>query len=652
MSFRRFTALALRVCLALPALAGLPLGAAADFPPITDAERAITSVKGEPNAPVVVIFKKGEFLMMGYGSNTGYQASTLRVQVRKKILTEEGKSNGEIVIGHSDSYRLQNFKGRTVLPDGQVVPIAADAKFVRKTSRSQRTFATAVAFPSVQVGAILDYQYDLRFDSIFLLEPWYFSEEVPVLSSEIVFKLPIDVRAQAWSRSTGQSRIQMSEAEASSQGYSAKAWAENLPSVPDDPYGPPFEDLAAQALLLPSVIHNGYIHEPLMENWPATCKLLGDTYDEIRRRDGGVAKRAKEIAGTGTPRQQAEALYRFVRDKIENGPYIGVIAGADSSLAKILSEGRANRAERALLLQSMLKTVKVDSRLVWAGDRNRGAIDPQLASPTWFDTVLVVVELDGERIFLDPGDRTLAFGKLQPGYEGTPALIHDKKKPEQIVLSQTPFDQNLWRAEIELALDEQGRLAGTGQLLLTGQSAWDRTGWKPSEAETLKAWEEWLAGRFDDFRISDVKAVESVDERKVTVTWSLAQREEEVLGDEVTVSPSAPLGPRAQPFVQPVSARRSGVMFDYANREEVQLRLRWPEGWKVEGLPRPANVTSEAGALVLEADLKEGERTLVYTRRFDLTRRELNTAAEYEAVRFLFGEVEKRDAQPVFLVRK
>lgn len=270
MSFRRFTALALRVCLALPALAGLPLGAAADFPPITDAERAITSVKGEPNAPVVVLFKKGEFLMMGYGTNTGYHASTLRVQVRKKILTEEGKSNGEIVIGHSDSYRLQNFKGRTVLPDGQVVPIAADAKFVRKTSRSQRTFATAVAFPSVQVGAILDYQYDLRFDSIFLLEPWYFSEEVPVLSSEIVFKLPTDVRAQAWSRSTGQSRIQMSEAEASSQGYSAKAWAENLPSVPDDPYGPPFEDLAAQALLLPSVIHNGYVHEPLMENCPAS----------------------------------------------------------------------------------------------------------------------------------------------------------------------------------------------------------------------------------------------------------------------------------------------------------------------------------------------------------------------------------------------
>lgn len=149
-----------------------------------------------------------------------------------------------------------------------------------------------------------------------------------------------------------------------------------------------------------------------------------------------------------------------------------------------------------------------------------------------------------------------------------------------------------------------------------------------------------------------MKAVESVDERKVTVTWSLAQREEEVLGDEVTVSPSAPLGPRAQSFVQPVSARRSGVMFDYANREEVQLRLRWPEGWKVEGLPQPANVTSEAGALVLEADLKEGERTLVYTRRFDLTRRELNTVAEYEAVRSLFGEVEKRDAQPVFLVRK
>jgi hypothetical protein len=152
--------------LLIPALSG-PRAAAADFPPVTDEERALTSVPGEPNAPAVVLFRRGEFLMAGYGLGGGSLASALSIQVRLKILTEEGKSNGEISIGHSDAHRLKGFQGRTVLPDGRVIPVPSDAKFVRKTSRSQKTFTTAVAFPSVQVGAILDYRYVLRFDSIF-----------------------------------------------------------------------------------------------------------------------------------------------------------------------------------------------------------------------------------------------------------------------------------------------------------------------------------------------------------------------------------------------------------------------------------------------------------------------------------------------------
>src|SRR3954454_9799208 len=249
MNHRRLAAGLIRLCLILPLLV-IPGARAADFPPITDEERSLTAVPGEPNAPSVVLFKKGEFLVTGYGPQSGNQASYLRVQVRRKILTEEGQGDGEVTISHSDFERLHGFQGRTVLPDGRVVPVPADAKFVRKTSRSNRTFATAVAFPAVQVGAILDYQYELRFDSIYFLEPWYFSEDVPVRYAEIVFKVPLQIKAQAWSRAPMRVQIQKEPAEKSSQGYSMKAWAKDVPSVPDDPYGPSYNDLAAQMLLL------------------------------------------------------------------------------------------------------------------------------------------------------------------------------------------------------------------------------------------------------------------------------------------------------------------------------------------------------------------------------------------------------------------
>src|SRR5215218_6925567 len=149
-------------CLLLPLLAARP-AAAQEFPPVTAEERAITSVPGEPNAPAVMLFKKGEFLMAGYGRFIGSLSSHLRIQARVKILTEAGKSNGELALGHSDYLRLQNFSGRTVLPDGRILPVPADARFQRRTSKSSKAFVTSVTFPAVQAGAILDYQYEVTF---------------------------------------------------------------------------------------------------------------------------------------------------------------------------------------------------------------------------------------------------------------------------------------------------------------------------------------------------------------------------------------------------------------------------------------------------------------------------------------------------------
>jgi hypothetical protein len=630
---------------------GASAAAAADFPPITDEERALTSVPGQPNAPAVVLFKKGEFLMAGYGQPKGNLASSLHVQVRLKILTEEGKSNGEVTLLHSGDQRLHGFQARTVLPDGQVIPVPADAKFVRKTSRSNKTFTTAVAFPSVQVGAILDYHYELTFDSPIYLEPWYFSEEIPVRYSEVVFRTSPEMLAQAWSRAPQKVKIQKELAK-TSNGYTTKAWAENLPPVPDDLYGPPFTDLAAQMLLLPTGFANANYHETLLESWPKTCELIGTLYDKARRRDGGVDKQARTVAGAGTQRQQAEALYRFVRDQIEFSGYIGVSLDPDRGLTKVLSEHSGSRAEKALLLQAMLKAVKIDSRLVWAANRDRGAVDTALPNPNWFDAVLVQVQLDGQPVYLDPSDRALGFGRLRAGYEGTPALIHDAKKPEGVVLPVTPFEQNLRRAELDLAVDAKGRIAGTGTLRLTGHHARERIDWQPDPAKTAQAWTEWLEKRFRDYQISDVKAVESADDAKVTVTWALAQREDEALGDEATIVPSAPVGPLAQPFVQAASSRRTGVYFDYPDREEVELHLRWPEGWKVEGAPQERNVAGAVGALTTTVEVKPAERSLVYTRRVDLTHRALETSQQYEAIRSLFNDVEKSDAQALVLARR
>lgn len=632
--------------LALPAR----IAGADSFPPITEKERALASVAGEPNAPAVVLFKKAEFLMWGYDSQ-GAVSSRLLVQERRKILTEQGKDLAEVAVAHNDFIRLSGFKGRTVLPDGREVPLGSDARFERKESKRHGRRVTTVTFPSVAVGAILDYQYELRMESIYFLEPWYFSEELPVVYSEMVFKIPREIQTQGWNRDPFKVGLK-NETKKSSRGTELRVWGENLPSVPDDPFGLPFADLATQMMIVPAAYQDRNVYEKLMDSWPSVCEMLEGYYSKARRKDGGVAKKAKEVANAGGARQKAEALYRFVRDEIETVNQPGVFLAEGSSVEKTLSQKSGDPAEKALLLQSMLNAVKLDAKVVWAADRMRGQIDPQVPNPLWFDTVLVAVDLDGQRVFLDSTDRALAFGRLQYGYEGTPALIHDAKKPEGIVLPEPPHDQNARRAVLDLDLDAEGRLSGKGEVTFTGQHAWQKIDWKEDEAATLEAWKKWLGEEYPGFQIDGVRFEEKPDEQTARVFWNMKQREEDVLGDETTLVPSRPLGPTRQPFVQDASKRRSPVLFLFPEREEVELRLRWPEGWTLESQPKLASTKNRVGALTVGLDLNEAERSLVYHRRLDVTQRQLPSMQMYEEARALFGAAEKSDAQALVLARR
>ncbi|HVR94975.1 MAG TPA: DUF3857 domain-containing protein [Thermoanaerobaculia bacterium] len=623
---------------------------AAGFPEITPQERALTSVPNEPNASAVVLFKKGEFVMAGtYGNTSG--SSTYSVQVRRKILTEEGKGYGEVAVYHSKWARLQNLKGRTVLPDGRVLPLSSDATFRRKLSQNDKRFVTSIAFPGVEVGAILDYQYEIRVDSIFFLESWYFQEEVPTLYSEIAYEIPSGVSVTTWVRDPMRVGLKKDQREVAGGGR-LRVWGENLPAIPDEPFSLPYSDLSSRFMLVPTNISNGYQSVDLLKDWPSTCNLYSDDYEKALRKGSEAERKAKALTGAAAgQRAKAEVLYRFVRDQIETDPQLGIQIAKGSTADKVLAAQRGDYVDKTILLQKMLGAVGITAHPVWVAERDGGTADLQLPNPWWFDRAIIMAEVDGTRVFLDPSDRTLGFGRLAPGLEGTAALVYDSKKPEVITLPETTFDQHTRTAKVQLDLDAEGRLQGKGTLLLTGHPAWESLGWQDDAEKTNKAWKDWLAEEYPDYDITDLKVVEAVDDQKVEVTWAMAQREEEVLGDEATLTPSRPLGPVRQRFQMPAAKRVSPVLFDYPDRDEVQLSVHWPEGWKPEALPKAIAHASPVGAVSATVELDAAARILTYRRRFDLTTRVVPLPGSYQKLQTLYNEVEKHDAQALVLVR-
>ncbi|HTQ80054.1 MAG TPA: DUF3857 and transglutaminase domain-containing protein [Thermoanaerobaculia bacterium] len=640
-------ALAAAVC---AGVAGAQPARGADFAPITEAERAVQSVATLPNAAAVVLFQKGEFQMLDPARQE--VSSRLSVEGRIKILTEEGKSQGEIEIEHSDFVRLSGFQGRTVLPDGTVVPLPADAKFVRRTSKNLKHYVTAVAFPAVQVGAILDYRYDLRFDSIYFIEPWYFAKSLPALHSEIVYYIPKSMGVQTWSRDPFGVGIKNEHSD-TVRGAKVRNWADNIPPVPSEPYGLPYEDLAAQITLLPTAFYYQGDVRRLLETWATTSDLLLEDYDKVLHSDHRASRRAEELARNAKdPRARAEAVYRFVRDQIATDGVGHAFLNPDKGVDSTLDKGRGDELDKALLLVAMLDAVRIKAKPVLATARQHGLIDLRLANPAWFDRVAVAAEIDGKRVFLYPSDRALGFGQLPAELEGTIAVIPDRKRPESVSLPEEPFAHNGRRARLELAVDEKGVVAGSGSLTLTGQHATARIDWKEDAEKTRDAWQEWLEKTYKDFAISGIEIAESAEERKVEVRWAMAEHAEESLGDEVSLVPCRPLGPVRQPFTVPAAQRRSPVLFDFADRDEVELHLTWPAGWQLQHAPRAAQQQSDAGAVAVEVEVKEAERALTYRRRLDVFQKQILTLQGVDRMRALFDAMEKSDAETLALVKR
>lgn len=622
---------------------------AESFPPVTAEERAMTEVPGQPGAPAVVLFKKAELRIMDMVHDL---SSSLDVHVRIKILTDEGREYGEIEVPHSALYRLQKLEGRTVLPDGTEVPLPKDSVFEERTSRTRKSFVTKAAFPAVEAGAIVEYRYSLKWDHPYFFEPWYFHSEIPTLLSEITYDKPGNMALQPWYRET-MGKIQ-SETTKTTRGIRLRVWMERLPPIPDEPNTFPFADLSSRFMVVPTEVMVRGTRWPMFDSWKSVCNTFEETfYGPVRNRSKDARKVAAKLAADAADATaKAAAVYAFVRDEILTSASYGVFVDSTAGVDDVLADRQGTVAEKALMLQAMLKGFGLDPQLVWVGDRTEGRIDLAVANPGWFDKMIVRVELDGEEVFLDPSDRSLGFARLAPLIEGTEALLFHKKKPEVITLPHHSFDDNVRRAVLDLALDGEGRLSGTGSLRLTGHHAWSRLRWKEDEEATVEAWQEWIDRQFEGYESSDVAVEESLDDERLEVTWTLAERREEVLGDEASLEPSRPLGPVKQPFSLPPEQRLTPVQFLFGDRDEVELRLTWPPGWELDVKPESTEIDADVGAVAVALEVDEAARRLTFRRRFDIRGAELVGRDNYAKVRDLFERMEKSDAQELVLVER
>jgi hypothetical protein len=630
----------------LLAVNALPVPAAS-WPEIPDSDWQLTELADHPTAAAVVLLDRGALVL--HGSFSSY----LDVYRRIKILTEDGVDYGSVSLPSSSAFRMKDLEARTHRPDRTVVELSGDAVFEKRYSEYYKRSMTSFALPEVTAGAIIEYSYRIYFDSVLYPSPWYFQSRLPTLVSEFSCSLPSGYTFKPHAVQTLRGKQIEHKVHEWAHGRTVEFRMRNMPPIPDEPYRFPFDTLATRISMLP-LAYQSSIRTSLLETWKSAVKVMqGDRdygYKRFRQRDGGVGSTVKGLtAGAKGQQDKVRRLHEFVRDEIVTERYRGLSIG-ESTAGKVLSSGRGSYAEKALLLQHMLDTAKIDASVGWTSPCDSVRINTEVPNLGQLEHLLVVVDGKDGLVFLDPSDRTLAFGALQPSLEGVPCLLIDRKAPEWVTTPVTPAEQSARHAVVQLALDDEGRLSGTGQLDLTGHEAWLRIGWQDTPEEAVTAWTTWIEDRFPGFDVAEVTVVEQVDDRTVAVSWGLTQRDEEVLGDEASVALAAPLATTRNPFSLAPSRRLTPVMLDFPSTDIAELELTWPEGWSTAAAPAAQNTDSAVGSVHVSIDLDQAARRLHAVRTLTVTQRELIGATPYAQLRKLFGAAVSVDANELLLV--
>jgi len=623
---------------------------AASWPQIPPEEKAFTEVEGYPNAPAVILLRQGRVHF-----DKDSRSSYAEIYTRIKILNEEGVDYGSISLPSTDFMRTKEIEGRTHAPDGRIVELSKDAKFEKEYSDYYGLSVVSCALPVVVPGAIIEYRYRTYFDSIFYPRIWYFQTELPTLVSQVTYELPNFITYAPVVYRTLADMVIDEKVERNVTGASATYTGRDLSPVPDEPSRYPFSDLASRVMFIPvSRQDRGGMAVPLFNSWQNTVEMAWGSsrwgYRCFRENAAKARKQGKTLAAAHKlPRDKAEAIYRWVRDEIETERFSSIWS-YDGEADVVLKERKADRAEKALLLQIMLKGAKIDSRLGWTQGRSRGRINPEVIFTHQFNRILVVLDLGGERFFLDPSDRSLRFGALQPSLQAVPCLLITKKSQEWTTTPQIPAQDSQHAVRLELAVDSEGGVAGDGSMKLTGNHAWRRTLWTENADEAANAWTDWIEDRFEGYDVTKVQVDEKIETAEVDVAWHLSLRAEEVLGDEVAISVAAPLAVTANPFVLTPAKRRTPVLLSFPDVESVHLELSWSEGWILEGEPRLSNLKCSAGTLATSLEADENLRTLVLHRSLTVSKKEFVGNSAYGSLRRLYVRTVKNDGEELVLV--
>lgn len=622
---------------------------AADFPPVNPAELKTTSCPKQPGASAYVLYRE-EIDDDNYHYHQVYE--------RIKVLTEEGRKFADVVVPYYyKSYNITDIKGRTIRPDGSIVPF--EGKPFEKTivkGQDMHYKVKAFTLPDVQVGSVLEYRYTLRYEDNMVLSPhWHISGDLYQEKLHFVFK-PYEkyerimlghneqVRTIAWTWHTPHNE------QPEHKGIGTGSYELSLQDVPaftEEEYMPP-------SVLLKYYVYFYYSigFDKVEEFWREEGKYWNKDVEKFVNKRGGVdAQLAQLIAPSDDPEKKVRKIYAFV-STLENTTYKPERSAEEMKALglknnrgaeDVLKQKSGDRDEITRLFVAMVRQAGIPAYAMRVTAREDDYFLKNLLEFNQLDHELAIVQLNGKDVFLDPGTRFTSYGQIYWKLSDCQGLRQTPNGKTEIGTSgSVSYNENVRRRITSLVLNQIGPATGTVEIDWKGQQALTRR---------LHAIETDAVGRVkmleDEVRQSlpegaEVKLVNSPEwengEKPLEATFAISCNPVMSAGHRLLL-PAHLLEFNKSPMF-PHAERKYTIYFSYPYAEIDQTTIALPEGMQLEAIPQP--VTKKLDWAIYDTQYQQGGRQFVSVRRLVMGVGLFNTT-EYKQLKSFYDEAHTND---------
>ena len=626
----------------------IPRAFAFDWADVTDAEKTMKSNPLDPGAGAVVLFKRGRIEVLEKSSL--FWTTRIQTYTRIKIFNDAGREYANVSVDAPKYMRMSKIEGSTILPSGQIIPLDSSQVFRGRSFEAGRNYAilkTSFSFPSVETGAIIEYQTEEYVDWFFP-PPWIFdTNEVGTLDSTLQVVIGPRLGVSQFPLDTTVTKLSFSRKD-TVLGTQFEFAVKNLHPIRNEPYSVPFRDQATMVLFTPSELaFSGQVF-PIITKWDDVGKEVSQQYGNMEKNEKETKNKAKQLAEKlPEARDKAEAIYKYIQQNITSSNLIGIGLGRPAD--DLITSKRGDPDEINALYVMMLKEVKVDADLVLVATQNWDTLVRGFPNISQFSRIVARVNFKDGIVFADPAEPAAPFGELPWFDRGVTGLaVKGSKVQEAAIPAGTP-DDNLSVTKISLQVGGDWKAEGDAEINLKGTEAINFRG--DLLEESPEKMERYLTDYFGYGRADAVVSnISHPDIRDSSQAFVLKAHLKQKLTDE-----SGPGELLVNPWMDdqynsPIfkaSERHSAVRFYGPEKRVSTSEWKLAPEIKIEQLPKEVKIENDLGGF--SHLCTQNGNTVACTRSFYLKKTRIQTTTDYWDARKFFDEIAKNDQEVMVL---